>query len=192
GLMGGGLGGVGVAAIVAAIAIPNLLESRVTANESAAAMSLKAGLFPAQVQFQGGCYSDEDGDNIGSFGFLRELSGAQPVAGGLELRLLAGAVGEGEGNGYRFAVFLPNGNGGAMHEPVAARPEVVVGADQRERYWVGYAWPTAADNGRQMFAIDPSGQIHVAPATGEAPAWNALFGDHGTWGDQATWPLYRR
>ncbi|HYE06482.1 MAG TPA: hypothetical protein VEL07_13285 [Planctomycetota bacterium] len=192
GLLGGGIGGVGAIAVVAAIAVPNLLESRVTANEAAAAAALKSGLFPAQVQFQGGCYSDEDGDDIGSYGFLREMSGAQPVAGGLELRLLPGGIGQGESDGYRFAVFLPNGNGGAIIEPLGMRPRVVVGADQRERYWVGYAWPISADHGRQVFAIDQTGVVHVLPSTGEPPAWNALYGDAGTWGDEPAWPRHHR
>ena len=49
---------IAIIAIIAAIAIPNLLESRITANESAAATALKSGVFPAQVQFQSGNYSD--------------------------------------------------------------------------------------------------------------------------------------
>jgi type IV pilus assembly protein PilA len=49
---------IAIIAIIAAIAIPNLLESRITANESAAAASLKSGLFPAEVTFQGGNYCD--------------------------------------------------------------------------------------------------------------------------------------
>ena len=47
---------IAIIAIIAAIAIPNLLESRITSNESAAATSLKSGLHPAQAQFQGGNY----------------------------------------------------------------------------------------------------------------------------------------
>ncbi len=192
GLMGGGLGGIAAIAIVAGIAVPNLLESRVTANESAAAMSLKSGLFPAQVQFQGGGYADEDGDHIGSYGFLREMSGAQPVAGGMEVQLLMGPVAKGEGNGYRYAVFIPDAEGGGMGEPAGERPVVVGGADQRERYWIGYAWPIDAKQGRMMFAIDQSGQVYSTMATGEAPLWNALYGDEGAWGDEPTWQLHRR
>jgi prepilin-type N-terminal cleavage/methylation domain-containing protein len=50
---------IAIIAIIAAIAIPNLLESRITANEAAAGTTLKSGLFPAQVQFQAGNYSDQ-------------------------------------------------------------------------------------------------------------------------------------
>jgi prepilin-type N-terminal cleavage/methylation domain-containing protein len=49
---------IAIIAIIAAIAIPNLLESRITSNEAAAGTTLKSGLFPAQVQFQAGNYAD--------------------------------------------------------------------------------------------------------------------------------------
>jgi type II secretory pathway pseudopilin PulG len=52
---------IAIIAIIAAIAIPNLLESRITANEASAGTSLKAGVFPAQVQFQAGGYVDNGG-----------------------------------------------------------------------------------------------------------------------------------
>jgi prepilin-type N-terminal cleavage/methylation domain-containing protein len=58
---------IAIIAIIAAIAIPNLLESRITANESAAATSLKAGLFPAQIQYQSGGYVDVDGNGRGVY-----------------------------------------------------------------------------------------------------------------------------
>jgi prepilin-type N-terminal cleavage/methylation domain-containing protein len=49
---------IAIIAIIAAIAIPNLLESRIVSNEAAAGTSLKSGVFPAQVQFQAGGYND--------------------------------------------------------------------------------------------------------------------------------------
>jgi type IV pilus assembly protein PilA len=52
---------IAIIAIIAAIAIPNLLESRISSNEAAAASSLKAGVFPGQVQFQAGGYVDKGG-----------------------------------------------------------------------------------------------------------------------------------
>jgi prepilin-type N-terminal cleavage/methylation domain-containing protein len=66
---------IAIIAIIAAIAIPNLLESRVTANEAAASASLKSGVFAAQVQFQGGSYQDADLDNVGEYGTLGMLAG---------------------------------------------------------------------------------------------------------------------
>jgi prepilin-type N-terminal cleavage/methylation domain-containing protein len=57
---------IAIIAIIAAIAIPNLLESRIVSNESAAGTSLKSGVFPAQVQFQSGGYSDNEAGILGA------------------------------------------------------------------------------------------------------------------------------
>jgi len=91
---------IAIIAIIAAIAIPNLLESRITSNESAAATSLKSGLHPAQVQFQGGNYADDaattvgftelviptgvGGNGIGDFaGRFNQLCGGNPLTGAI-------------------------------------------------------------------------------------------------------------
>jgi len=66
---------IAIIAIIAAIAIPNLMESRVTANEAAAGATLKSGVFPGEVQFQSGGYQDIDVDNVGEYGTLGALSG---------------------------------------------------------------------------------------------------------------------
>lgn len=66
---------IAIIAIIASIAIPNLLESRITANESAASNTLKSAVFPAEVQFQAGCYQDGDADNFGEYAPLRVLAG---------------------------------------------------------------------------------------------------------------------
>lgn len=106
---------IAIIAIIAAIAIPNLLESRITSNESAAATSLKSGIHPAQAQFQGGNYADNvtaaaagagynsynaapaagAGNGIGDFAWhFNQLAGgnpataAAPAAGGITLTLL--------------------------------------------------------------------------------------------------------
>jgi len=50
---------IAIIAIIAAIAIPNLLESRIASNEAAAGTTLKSGIFPAEVQFQAGGYADD-------------------------------------------------------------------------------------------------------------------------------------
>ena len=90
---------IAIIAIIAAIAIPNLLESRITSNESAAATSLKSGVHPAQAQFQGGNYADDpatttgfseaaaptgvSGNGIGDFaGRFNQLCGGNPLTGG--------------------------------------------------------------------------------------------------------------
>ncbi len=191
-----GLLGMGfMPAVIAAIAIPNLLESRTTANEAAAAATLKSGFFPAQIQFQAGAYQDVDGDGIGEFGFIPELAGGRAVGGdaAITLSLLAPTFAEPDAvvSGYRFTVFLPDGADGALFdqdEPLPAE-----GADQRETAFVAYAWPEDESTGRRMFALDAQGMVYAAPWNDQDPEWNSLYAG-GTWGDQpgGLWLPYRR
>ncbi len=78
-----------------------------------------------------------------------------------------------------------------MREPALAgpRPADPDAADSQERSWLAYAWPIAADDGAMMYAIDQSGQVYAQPYLGEPPAWNGMFGDGGTWGDEPAWAV---
>lgn len=182
--------GMGVApiAIIAAIAIPNLLESRVTANEAAARAALKSGIFPAQVQFQGGGYMDQDQDNVGEYGTLAELGGRVQVKG-LEMKLLAGPLTQGDtAFGYRFRIDLPDGAGGAVPDVAGARLARPHAADLQERFWIAYAWPESVDTGRRMFAIWSDGQVRSLPWDGQEPKWGDALG--GKWEGEPVWPLH--
>jgi hypothetical protein len=64
-----------IPAISAAVAIPSMLKARSAADDVAVVSTLRSGVFPAQVQFQAGGYLDQNGDNIGEYGFLAELAG---------------------------------------------------------------------------------------------------------------------
>ena len=190
-------GGIFPLAIVSAIAIPNLLESRSVAHEAAAAATLKSGIFPAQIQFQAGGYLDQDQDGIGEFGFFQELSGG-PIAGqkaDLKLQLLPPAfnVPEPENAGFGFAIFLPDGQGGAVTEQLGMRATNAKSASAQKKHFVAYAWPVAAGNGRKAYAITEAGVVYVSPApmTENPPAWNDLFGGKG-WDAQPAWPPYKR
>ncbi len=178
--------------IVAAIAIPNLLESRVNANESAAVATLKSGIFPAEIQFQAGGYVDADGDSRGEYGFLDELTGLRATSangghGEGSLQLLTKTLDHGgPQSGYHYAIFLPDGQGGALAEPAgsAKRPVVAAAIADQEKYFIAYAWPEDADKGRRMFAITQNGTVLSAPFDGTAPAWNAALEDGTTWAEQ--------
>ena len=197
GLLALGSSSPAVVAIIAAIAIPNLLESRVASNEAAAASSLKSGVFPAEVQFQAGNYHDRDKDGIGDFGFFGEMSGG-PIAGkpdSPKLALLPAGWNAANPvvNGYRFAVFIPDGHGGALsadqdHDIVGGTP-----ADSPETAFVAYAWPEKHGNGRRAFAITTGGVIFATTfKSGDAPpVWNTLFGLKG-WKDPVVWQPYQR
>jgi len=174
---------------------PALTDGDVTANEAMAATILKSEIFPAQVQFQGGCYQDADGDNQGEFGLLSELGGrrATKIPAG-QLHLLSGPIAEqAMTESYQFTCWLPDGVGGAIGELAGtdARPAVVAASDAQESRFVAYAWPRSLDDGGKVFALDQSGQVRVVPWDGLVPHWNALYGGGG-WEDQPVWPVWQR
>ena len=157
-------------AIVAAIAIPNLLESRITANEAAARSTLTSGIFPAEIQYQAGGYLDRDRDDIGEYGDLAAMRTGT--------RLLGGALATGDlANGYRYVVYVPED------------------ADGGERHFIAYAWPTA-DQGRKTFALSEDGQVRVSPETTRPgteslpPSWDQALPDG--WGTASNWPIATR
>lgn len=193
-----GVLGMGVIPLIAAIAIPNLLESRVTSNEAAAAASLKSGVFPAQIQFQIGSYADQDGDGIGEFGFLTELAGG-PVVGQKDELVLSLMTADfkaptPERAGYRYIVYLPDGQGGALTAAPGARPKNVAAAKEQAKHFVAYAWPASSESGRRIFAITEEGIVRASkpgPAPAEAPPWNALSGGKG-WEDPPAWEPHKK
>jgi hypothetical protein len=198
-----GLFGFGaVPAIMAAIAIPNLLQSRNKANESAVASHLKSAVFPAQIQFQAGAYIDQNGDNIGEYGFLAEMAGGavtgQPDT--LKLSFLPNTwnTAQPEMNGYRFSCFLPDGKGGAIEASDGARAQNAAAAKAQSEHFVVYAWPTDRTKNAPIYALTQSGSVYstaadklAAQLSERGPAWNALFGDAG-WDGTPTWETYRR
>jgi hypothetical protein len=163
----------------------------VAANEAAAASHLKSAVHPAEVQFQGGMYVDDNGNGIGDFGFFSEMSGTPVGDEKLELSLLPSTWNEPTPliNGYRFAVYLPDDRDGAVDSPDARR--TVKG--QGETNFVAYAWPDEEGNGRKMFAITAAGMVYATEWDGQPPIWNALWGGAtSTWKDEPTWKPYRR
>lgn len=176
---------IAIIAIIAAIAIPNLLESRVTANEAAASTSLKSGIFAAEVQFQGGGYQDSDADNVGEYGTISELTGAQATTGQLAgaIKLLQGPLASGAlnatlavkpANGYNFTSWLPNvGNTALLPEGTTAALLATAITDQaRERNFIVAAGPLAEnDTGRRIFLISHEGQIRSPSAVANSTTW---------------------
>jgi type II secretory pathway pseudopilin PulG len=196
GLLAIGSPSIAVVAIMAAIAIPNLLESRIAANEAAAASALKSTVFPAEAAFQAGNYHDRNKNGVGDFGFFTEMAGG-PIPGrtdGVTLSLLPASWNAVNPfiNGYHFAIYLPDGAGGALsadHDH-----DVPATADGPEAGFVAYAWPDSPSVGRRMFAINTGGMVYVTPfRRGDLPpVWNTFIGDHG-WGSFRIplWEIYR-
>jgi hypothetical protein len=156
---------VGVLAISAAIVVPNLIESRVTSCESAAAASLKSGLLPAEAQFQNGGFFDRDRNGIGAYAVVgisdrdgtsrnpyEVLCGRVSIAG-TTLALLAPVYGNPDHvvQGYIYK------------EPVSAVAPSAQGEADAERVWAAICYPMNNRSGRRLFAINQSGNVALLP-----------------------------
>ncbi len=186
-----------VPAIIAAVAIPNLLKSRAAAGEGSVVSLLRSGVFPAQIQFQAGAYVDQNGDNVGEYGFLAEMAGG-PITGQpdtMKLTLLPEVWNTARPtvHGYHFSCWLPDGKGGAINGPDGLRAQNPAAAKAQSEHFVVYAWSTE-DATKPVYALTQSGSIYSSPkveVSDVGPAWNALFGG-GAWDAAPTWEPYRR
>jgi len=167
---------VAIIAIIAAIAIPNLLAARLSANETSAISTLR-NITSCQAQFQTGAKADVDSDGTGEFGMFRELSGASAVrtvaagtnTGGSILNppVLSGAFRtmntnfEVSRSGYLFKMFLPGAVGIAVSETAGnAAFTAAVDGDLAETTWCAYSWPASYGNsGNRSFFVNQSGDI---------------------------------
>ena len=155
-----------IIAIVAAIAVPNMISAKTAANESAAISALR-NLSAVQIQVGNRKFIDIDADGHGEFGFFGELSGGVPPRnnGGASLLppLLAGSfrtVNNGiiTRQGYNFVIYLPDAAGAGLAETAANYG--AVDADLAEDVWCAYAWPADfRSSGRAAFFINQTGEI---------------------------------
>jgi hypothetical protein len=177
--------GVGFMAVLGAfIIIPNVREESAPTPNEALVIKDMSIFMPAEKQCRAACYFDPSGTYHGEFGFLNELSGN---AGVEHLGQLIPPMYHGAApvvNDYRFTLFLPNGPTSAVTDPYPGPRDFNADAtDLRNRYFVVYAVPINAKAGRDVYAMDQTGQILCRP-TKEVPAplaWYALYGDK-SWG----------
>jgi type II secretory pathway pseudopilin PulG len=101
---------VGIIAIIAAIAIPNLLRSRMSANEASASGSMRT-ISSGQVAFQTAAFVDSDGDGHGDYGTLAQL--ADPDGGGATPPFVDAILGGGTKEGYVYTVAVTLGSAAA-------------------------------------------------------------------------------
>src|SRR5215831_16569375 len=112
---------VAIIAIIASIAIPNLLSARLSANESAAIATLR-NIIASESQFQTQAVVDTDGDGIGEYGWFTEMAGIvtpRGAAGPLVPPVLSAALGTLQPptndyinrSGFMFQMFLPDATG---------------------------------------------------------------------------------
>ena len=159
---------VAIIAIIAAIAIPNLLSARLNANETAAVATLR-NISSAQAQFQASAHADNDNDGTGEFGVFAELSaGSQVRTTGTTINpsVLSGAfknvngVGEVSRSGYIFQMFLPDVNGVGVPEDNDGGMTGAVNSDLAETTWCCYAWPANYNNsGNRTFFVNQTGDV---------------------------------
>lgn len=189
---------VAIIAIIASIAIPNLLSARLNANESAAIATLK-NISSGQSQCQASGVIDVNGNGQGEYGFFGELSGRVAVrnnAGATQTispPVLSTAFGNitAESNvsrsGYLFRMYLPDATGAGLTETAGTGgdPGNTIGVDagQAETLWCCYAWPQVQGNsGKRTFFVNQSGDVlatnGVAAAysgTTNMPLYTAAF-----------------
>jgi prepilin-type N-terminal cleavage/methylation domain-containing protein len=156
---------VAIIAIIASIAIPNLLSARLNANESAAIATLK-NIASSQAQVQASGAIDANTNGAGEYGFFQELSGQIAVRSGtgefVQPPVLSTAFGNINANqevvrsGYIFKMFLPGAAGIFVDESTPAN----VDASLAEVVWACYAWPSAYGNsGKRVFLVTQSGDV---------------------------------
>jgi prepilin-type N-terminal cleavage/methylation domain-containing protein len=160
---------IAIIAIIAAIAIPNLLSARLNSNETAAIATLR-NIISAQSQFQTTARADVNNNGVGEYGTFGEMSGAQGVRGAgnpvLNPPVLSTAFrtvsadGEVSRSGYLFQMFLPDANGDPLAEVAGGGADANVDADLAETTWCAYAWPANFGNtGNRTFFVNQGGDI---------------------------------
>ena len=169
---------VAIIAIIASIAIPNLLSARLNANESAA-ISTCRNISSAQAQLHASGAIDCNANGQGEYGFFSEMSGQQGVrtgnpdnAGGCSVSTTrvsppvlstafggVNASGHCVRSGYVFRVSLPGTDKGFLNE-VALGAYPAVSPSQSEVMWCVYAWPaTYGNSGKRSFFINQQGDV---------------------------------
>ena len=169
---------VAIIAIIASIAIPNLLSARLNANESAAIATLK-NISSAQAQVQASGAVDANNNGAGEYGYFAELSGGVGVRDSsgsastdrLSPPVLSGAFanvatqtgitgGVVTRSGYLYQMYLPSSTAVGVPEADTGGVNTAPDALQAEVLWCCYAWPSSFGNsGKRTFFINQSGDI---------------------------------
>ncbi len=179
---------IAIIAIIAAIAIPNLLAARLSANETAAIATLR-NIISAEAQFQQSAKADTDNDGTGEYGGFLEMSGGgngrmlavlnPPVLSGA-FRVL-NASGEVSRSGYFFHLYLPTTAGAGVAEPQTGFTAALINADLVETTWCAYAWPVNfGQSGNRTFFTNQGGDLVATEkstysGTAVGPASDAAF-----------------
>jgi len=161
---------IAIIAIIASIAIPNLLESRITATESAAAASLQSGVSAGQVAFSASAFSDLDNDGKGEYAAdTCWLAGS--ATSNCPANVTYAATTPGQNHGARVMTSLSplfNVSDGTTIGAYQYRIDVVATAyaanadlAENETFWAAYAAPANPGvDGRRAFGINQAGVVY--------------------------------
>lgn len=168
---------IAIIAIIALIAIPNLLSSRLVANETSTIGTLRS-LSSSQAEFQARQIVDQDSDGMGEYGFLQELAGSVIPRGGvatLDPPSISQALGNVDAtgvatkSGFVIVMFLPGGAGAEIQEPpLGAFPGAVpADANFQETRWCCYAIPqTIRNTGNRAFVCNQQAEVYATTNVG--------------------------
>jgi len=152
--------------ILAGVAVPNLLSSRLVANEAAVIATMRA-ISTAQFQFQSSGELDSNVDSGYEYGTFGELAGLDNLRGSsapIVRNLLStgsakvDAVGFVTHHGYHFCLYLPDAAGAGVVGMPANNGSI--DSVQSHRYWTCLAWPTTVGtSGHRTFFVNQQGQV---------------------------------
>jgi type II secretory pathway pseudopilin PulG len=114
-----------IIAIIAAIALPNLIRSRMSAAEASAVSSMRL-ISTSQVAYQAAAHSDSDNDGNGDYGTLAEL--ADPDGSGATPPYIDRILGAGTKQGYTFTIDVIVGNATTNPQYVARAAPMQIGS----------------------------------------------------------------
>jgi len=170
-------------AILASIAIPNLLSARMRANETSAVGILRT-ISSSQTEFRSKAAADDDGDGAGEFGYFAEMAGKIPPRGAtaalqppvLSSQFMTIIDGRVKHSGYYFRMYLPDYDGVGLPEAQNGGAPANVDADMAESYWCCYAWPNSRYGGERVFCMNQQGDIISSNNTGANQGYVGAFG----------------
>jgi prepilin-type N-terminal cleavage/methylation domain-containing protein len=124
---------VAIIAIIAAIAIPNLLRSRMSANEASAAGAMRT-ISTGEVAFQTAAFVDTDSDGVGDYGSLAQMG--NPDGGGATPPYIDQVLAGGQKQGYIFTVAVTNGTATATPAYTCTATPASAGRSGYREYFV--------------------------------------------------------
>ncbi|MCC6490197.1 MAG: prepilin-type N-terminal cleavage/methylation domain-containing protein [Candidatus Hydrogenedentes bacterium] len=144
---------VAIIAIIAAIAIPNLLRSRMSANEASASGAIRT-ISTAEIAFQTAAFVDSNGDGMGDYGTLAQLG--DPDGGGTTPAFVDAVLINGVKHGYNYTLSVTLGT-------ATTRPAYTCTATPTALGRTGYRQYFVDESGVIRFTSDGSAPTATAP-----------------------------